>query len=69
MTKDERNEFQRQGKLILRAKYFKNCWYMVEYTERGGWSIFRRTRFETREACEKLIDEMAESHRIVIHDK
>ena len=68
MTKEERNEAQALKKIILRAKHKSGRWYMAEYTEKGGWSIFMRTAYYTREECEERIKAIAAKNSIIVHD-
>ena len=78
MTKDEKMEAVKQGRTVLRAQFNwqKERWIIVEYTAiRGGWrkwiskDIAYLFDWESREICERVIDNYAASDPKIVHDK
>lgn len=71
MTKTDRAKMHRQGKIILRAQFNrKTLWGIYRYSDQGGWLKYPADYYhhESREACEKIIDALANSNLNIVKD-
>lgn len=68
MNKTERHQKFLDNNVILRSKSDgKGLWYIVRYTENGGWSRFSSIPYVTEELCKNKIDHLVEKYQF-IHD-